>query len=164
MRHNVYGKHLGRDKNQRTALFRGLIRSLLLEGSITTTDAKVKAIKGLVDKLFTKAKKRDNASLNVLTKILPQKEVSEKLIELAKKSKDRSSGFTETLRLGQRQGDGAMMVRMSLIDQLSDLSSQSSDSGGSVISQSETEELKTEKPKSENRKQKTDNKKQKEKK
>lgn len=153
MRHNVYGKHLGRDKNQRTALFRGLIRSLILEGTITTTDAKVKSIKGLVDKLFTKAKKGDNASLNVLTKTLPQKEVSEKIIELAKKSKDRSSGFTETLRLGQRQGDGAMMVRMSLIDQ-------SSDSSKSVISQSETEELKTEKPKSENRKQKTDNKKQ----
>lgn len=142
MRHNVYGKHLGRDKNQRTALFRGLIRSLLLEGAITTTDAKVKSIKGLVDKLFTKAKKGDNASLNVITQTLPQKQVSEKLIELAKKSKDRTSGFTQTLRLGQRQGDGAMMVRMSLI------SDDQKDSENQIESdKSETKEKKTRKVK-----------------
>lgn len=157
MRHNVYGKHLGRDKNQRTALFRGLIRSLVLEGSITTTDSKVKSIKGLVDKLFTKAKKGDNASLNVLTKTLPQKQVSEKLIELAKKSKDRTSGFTETLRLGQRQGDGAMMVRMSIIsenqkDSESQMKSDKSDKSDApdlrvIPSDSEKKEKKTRKVK-----------------
>jgi large subunit ribosomal protein L17 len=115
VRHNVYGKHLGRDTNQRTALFRGLIRSLVLEGSIVTTDSKVKSIKGLVDKLFTKAKKGDNASLNVITKTISQKDVSKKLIELSKNMKDRNSGFTETLKLGMRQGDGAMMVRMNIV-------------------------------------------------
>ncbi|MDD2822740.1 MAG: bL17 family ribosomal protein [Candidatus Daviesbacteria bacterium] len=119
MRHNVYGKHLGRDKNQRTALFRGLIRSLVLEGSIVTTEAKVKAIKGLVDKLFTKAKKGDQASQNVITKTIPQKEVAKKIMELSKTMKTRNSGFCETVRLGERQGDGAMLMKMSIISEKS---------------------------------------------
>lgn len=118
MRHNVYGKHLGRDKNQRTALFRGLVRSLILQGSIVTTEAKVKAVKGLIDKLFTKAKKGDLASLNVLTRAIPQTEVSKKIMELAKDYKTRNSGFTQTVRLGARQGDGSMMVKMSLITEV----------------------------------------------
>lgn len=117
MRHNVYGKHLGRDKNQRMALFRGLIRSLVLQGSIVSTEAKIKAIKGLVDKLFVKAKKGDLASQNVLTRTIPQKEVTKKIMELAKGFKTRNSGFTETVRLGIRQGDGTMMMRMSLISE-----------------------------------------------
>lgn len=115
MRHNVYGKHLGRNKNQRTALFRGLIRALVLEGSIVTTEAKAKAIKGLVDKLFAKAKKGDNASQNVIIKNIPQKEVVKKILELAKTMKDRNSGFTQTVRMGTRPGDNAMMIKMSII-------------------------------------------------
>ena len=127
MRHNVYGKHLGRDKNQRTALFRGLIRSLVLEGSIITTEAKVKAIKGMVDKIFTKAKNGDIASQNVIVKTIPQKEVVKKIMELSKNIKDRNSGFCQTVRLGTRQGDGAMMMKMSIIGQSSAVSLQPSD-------------------------------------
>ena len=66
MRHKVYGKHLGRDKNQRTALFRGLVRSLFLQGSITTTDTKAKAVKGMVDRLITKSKDKTEASKRVI--------------------------------------------------------------------------------------------------
>ena len=51
MRHRVYGKHLGRDKDQRTTLFKGLVRSLFIHGTIQTSEAKAKAIKGLVDKV-----------------------------------------------------------------------------------------------------------------
>ncbi len=127
MRHEVFGKHLGRDKNQRAALFRGLIRSLVLQGSIVSTDAKIKSIKGLVDKLFVKAKKGDLASQNVLTSMIPQKDVSKRIMELVKGFKTRNSGFTETVRLGTRSGDGAMMVRMSLVNQPSAVSHQSSD-------------------------------------
>lgn len=116
MRHNVYGKHLSRDKNQRQALFKGLIRSLILEGRVTTTEAKAKAIKGQVDKLITKAKSKTPASLRVLESAVTQKDVFEKLTkEVVSSVKDRTSGFTQMVRLGQRAGDGAMMVRISLI-------------------------------------------------
>lgn len=118
MRHKVYGKHLSRDKNQRTALFRGLIRSLILQESITTTEAKTKAIKGLIDRIITKSKDSSNASQRVLESILPQKEVREKLLkDIVPGVKNRTSGFTQTVRLGRRLGDGAMMVKMSIISE-----------------------------------------------
>lgn len=116
MRHKVYGKHLSRDKNQRQALFKGLIRSLILQGSISTTEAKAKAIKGQVDKLITKAKLQTSGSLRVLESSVTQKDVYEKLTkEVVAAVGDRTSGFTQVVRLGQRAGDGAMMVKISLI-------------------------------------------------
>lgn len=117
MRHRVYGKHLSRDTNERTALFRGLIRNLFLQESITTTESKAKAIKGLVDKLISDSKKNTNAAKNSIISYLPQVEVNKKLMEeIAPRFPDRISGFTTLVKLGRRLGDGTMMVKMSLID------------------------------------------------
>ncbi len=112
MRHRVYGKHLGRNKNQRTALFKGLVSSLLIYGSIQTTETKAKAIKGLLDQVVTQTKKNSNDQLSGLLR----KEVKEKLVkEILPGLKGRTSGYTSLVRLGMRKGDGAMMVRMSLL-------------------------------------------------
>ena len=117
MRHRVYGKHLNRTKNQRTALFKGLVRSLILHESINTTSPKAKAIKGLVDRVIVKAKKDSYAGRNFLQGILPEKEVRKKLIEeIVPRYEDRHSGFTQIARLGVRRGDGAMIVRMRLVE------------------------------------------------
>lgn len=117
MRHRVYGRHLGRDKNQRTALFRGLIRSLFLHESITTTESKAKAIKGLVDRLVSKSKERSEAAKRVVYSTVSQPEVSKKLIEeIAPRYQERNSGFTRIIKLGRRSGDGAMLVKMSLVE------------------------------------------------
>ncbi len=153
MRHKVYGKHLGRDKNQRTALFRGLVRSLILQGHLTTTEAKAKAIKGLVDRLISKGRENTNASRRVVESNLPQKEVSKKLLEeIAPSYKTRASGFTQVVRLGNRAGDGAMLVKMTLIseDQKTGKSEKSIDQSVSVsesqnVGKAEETEEKTEK-------------------
>ena len=60
MRHRVYGKHLGRNKDQRKLLFKGLIYSLFSYGTIQTSEAKSKAIKGMVDKVIGLAKDKKN--------------------------------------------------------------------------------------------------------
>lgn len=118
MRHRVYGRHLNRDKNERTALFRGLIRNLVLQESITTTEAKAKAIKGMVDRLIADSKKKTNASLNSVLSTVAQKEVSKKLVEeIAPRYASRNSGFTTLVKMGRRPGDGTMMVKMSLVEE-----------------------------------------------
>lgn len=163
MRHKVYGKHLGRDKNQRTALFRSLVRSLVLSEKIETTEAKAKAIKSLVDKLITQAKSPTTKRL--VSQFLTDKQISEKFInEIVPRLTSRNSGYTSTVRLGPRLGDGAMIVQMRLLldDQpkgkkSSVLSSQSSVESQSVVGESVTDELKTGKLETENRKPKTDN-------
>lgn len=114
MRHRVYGKHLGRDKDQRTALFKSLVRSLILEESIKTTQPKAKAVKGLIDKIITQAK--SETSKRLVAQFLTHKAVTDKLSkEILPRVKSRTSGYTSLVKLGPRLGDGAMMVKLSLI-------------------------------------------------
>lgn len=114
MRHKVYGKHLGRDKDQRTALFKSLVRSLILEESIKTTAPKAKAIKGLIDKIITQAK--SETSKRMVAQFLTHKNVLDKLnTEILPRMGSRTSGYTSVVRMGPRMGDGAMIVKMSLI-------------------------------------------------
>jgi large subunit ribosomal protein L17 len=114
VRHKVYGRHLSRTSNERTQLFRNLVRSLILHESIDTTEAKAKAIKGLVDKLVTQAKSPNTRRL--VSQFLVEKQVAERLIkDIAPRLKDRNSGYTSVVRLGKRLGDGTMMVQMSLL-------------------------------------------------
>lgn len=114
MRHNVYGRHLGRDKNQRTALFKSLVQALFLYETIETTQAKAKAIKGLVDKLINQAK---SSNARLIDQFVLNKSVSQKLKDdIILRFDDRNSGYTSITRLGPRLGDGAMMVQMRLVE------------------------------------------------
>lgn len=125
MRHRVYGKHLGRSKDQRTALFKSLVRSLILEETIKTTAPKAKAIKGLVDKIITQAK--SVTSKRLVAQFLTHKTVLDKLNnEILPRVGSRNSGYTSVVRVGARQGDGAMIVKMSLILDESRVKSQGS--------------------------------------
>lgn len=122
MRHRVYGKHLGRDKNQRKALLRSLLSSLLTYGTIQTTEAKAKAVKGLVDKVINLAKNEAKASPtnkqsgSLLRSFLTDKKLKDRLVaDIAPKLTGRTSGYTSVVRVGPRVGDNATIVRMSLI-------------------------------------------------
>ncbi len=118
MRHRVYGKKLGLNKDQRTALFKSLVQSLLLSESIETTEAKAKAVKGLVDKLINQAK--SPATRRLVHQFIISKSLSEKLIkDIAPRFKDRNSGYTTVVKVGKRVGDSANIVRMSLVEEKS---------------------------------------------
>ena len=114
MRHRRNGKKLGRNKNERTALFKSLVQSLILHGTIETSEASAKAVKGLVDKVINLAKSKNRRRL--LQMYLPEKDLEERLVkEIAPKLDDRVSGYTSLIRLGERLGDRSMRVRMSII-------------------------------------------------
>lgn len=117
MRHRVFGKKLGRDKDQRKALFKNLVTSLVLHEQIKTTEAKAKAIKGLVDKLITKGKTGSLHARRALASFFTNQKAVAKVIEvLSPRFRERSSGFTRIIRLGRRRGDDAPLVRMELVD------------------------------------------------
>lgn len=114
MRHRVYGRHLGRDRDRRKALFRNLIRSLILSESIETTQAKAQAIKGFMDRIINQAKSPTTRRL--VSQFLPDAQTADKLVkDLLPRLKTRSSGFCSIIRVGKRLGDGAMMVQMRLL-------------------------------------------------
>lgn len=114
MKHRVYGRHLGRDKNSRNALFKGLVQALFTHGTIETTETRSKSIKGLIDKIINLAKNKNSAYL--LKSYISTGIMQNRLIkEIAPKLSDRTSGYVSVVRLGTRMGDQSMLVRMSLI-------------------------------------------------
>ena len=95
-----------------------MIVSLINQGNVKTTEAKAKAIRGLVDKLITRAKKGTVSSRRLIGSFLHSKRAVNKLVdEIAPTFKDRTSGFTRLVRLGNRRGDDAMMTSLEFVSE-----------------------------------------------
>lgn len=116
MRHRVKGVKLGRDTAQRRSLFKNLLTALFTHGEIQTTEAKAKAIKGIADKLISRAQAGTLPARRLLSRFFGTRAVANRLVdEVAPAMKDRTSGFTRIIRLGKRMGDDSMMVKMELV-------------------------------------------------
>lgn len=118
MKKNVFGRKFNRDTNERKALFKSLISSLVLNERIKTTEPKAKAIKADVDKIITIAKKNGTevekfGRVRLLDKRGLSSEIQNKLInDVAPRFKERNGGYTRIIRMGRRFGDNAMEVVM----------------------------------------------------
>lgn len=116
MKSQLTGK-FSRTNKERKALFRSLISNLVKHGQLETTEPKAKAIKGLMDKSITQAKKGNIEARRRLLAFLREGEVVNKLMdEITPRFGSRSSGFTRTTKLGRRVGDGAMVVKMEFVE------------------------------------------------
>lgn len=119
MKKRVFGRKLGRDRNQKKALFRNLICSLFEQGKIVTTLAKAKAIKGKAEKLITKAKKGSLADRRAVARFLNNRFLVNKLVDgIAPVLKERSSGYLRVVRVGTRKGDLAKMALIGFVDDI----------------------------------------------
>ena len=97
-------------------MLRNLTASILIYEKVNTTEAKAKAVRSLVEKSITIAKKNDLTNRRKLISLLPQPNAIKKLMEvLGKRYKDREGGYTRIIRLNNRQGDGAKIVRIELV-------------------------------------------------
>ena len=117
----VATKKFGRERDLRRALLKSLADSLILDESVETTLPKAKAVARYTEKLVTKAKKSENklhqrrmviSSLNTL-------EAAHKLVdEIAPKLTGRQSGYFRIEKLTTRQGDNALVAKVSFVDDL----------------------------------------------
>lgn len=112
MKKNVFGRKFKRDKNERQALFKSLISSLILKERIQTTEAKAKAIKGDVDKIVTKVKKNKEEAKRLLGDLVVPHALEKLIKDIAPRFNTRTGGYTRIIRMGKRFGDDAMMVLM----------------------------------------------------
>lgn len=87
-----------------------------MHGRIKTTLARAKAIKPLIDKLVTKAKKATNVQRRALVKVLPKEAVVILTETIAPQLKNRTSGFARIIHLGERLGDSAAMVLLEWVE------------------------------------------------
>ena len=118
MRHRIkntssFGLKLGPKK----ALLRGLIRALVEHERIKTTLPKAKAVRPLVEKALTLARKGSLHSRRLLLAKYPNKKTVSKLMgDLSERFKERAGGYTRIIKLGMRSGDQATKALIEFVD------------------------------------------------
>lgn len=115
-RHGYQGRKLQLEAGPRKALVRGLLTSLVMHESITTTEAKAKEIAPQFERLVTKAKKGDLHNQRQLRAVLLTEVASQKMIyELAPAFAERNGGYTRIIKVANRRGDNAKMAVIQLV-------------------------------------------------
>lgn len=118
-RHGYKGRKFHRERDQRSALIKGLAESLIRDESIETTLPKAKEVVPYVERLITKAKKADLHNRRQVISGLQTKTSAHKLVdEIAPKLKGRASGHLRIERTSLRRGDNAQLARISFVDDL----------------------------------------------
>lgn len=114
MKKRVFGRKFSRGQKARRALLRSLAREFILRGGITTTLARAKTLKPVIDKLVTTAKKGNiSAKRSLYAYFFQDRQMVGKLEEEVKSRFDiLESGFTKTVRVGNRLGDNSPMIKL----------------------------------------------------
>lgn len=118
MRHTYFGKKLSRTTNKRKQLLRNLACDLVKRGSLITTKAKAYAVRPMVEKLITRAKRGNQYAYRKVLSELGNADVAKLLIKDAKtRFFKRTSGYTRILKLGLIGSDARDMVQISFVDE-----------------------------------------------
>ncbi len=127
MRHLRSGRKLKRTSSHRKATLSALSVALITHKKIRTTVAKAKETRMVVEKLITRAKravaretdgkpKQVHARRETFSFLHDHTAVSSLFNDIAPKVATRPGGYTRVVKLGQRQGDGAELAVLELVD------------------------------------------------
>lgn len=128
MRKRTIGKKFSRKTDQRKALLKTLIGSLILEERIITTEAKAKETARFAEKIIAhtlsyikgenltaEAKQKNLAKRRLLARFVSMR-INKKLEEeIAPRFADRKGGYTRIIKMGPRKTDGARMAVIELV-------------------------------------------------
>jgi large subunit ribosomal protein L17 len=116
MKHRHSGRVLSRGRNQRRALIKTLLGSLIVHERITTTEAKAKEMKNFIDQIINKAKVGRNeptrrvAIIRELQGMLPEMANKKLLSDFSARFEGRTSGYIRIVKLEPRKSDSAHMA------------------------------------------------------
>jgi large subunit ribosomal protein L17 len=116
MRHLNSGSKLGRNPAHRRATLRNLVTNVIERERITTTLARAKAARPMVEYVITLGKKdslhtRRQAASYLMTPVATKKLMD----EIAPRFADRQGGYTRIIHAGFRIGDGAQLAILELL-------------------------------------------------
>ncbi len=117
MRHLKEGKKFHRLTGQRRSFLRNLANDLVRSGRIETTEVRAKAIRPIVERLVTIAKKQTLAARRLLIQRVHHAGTAGKLYEeLGPRYHDRAGGYLRIVKLAKtRKRDGTRMVRIEFV-------------------------------------------------
>lgn len=129
MRHRKSHRKLNRSPSHRRALLVNMASALIEHERIRTTEAKAKALRPVVEKLITKAKRthvRGSADADAVAAGVHQRRLVARTIadrallrklfdEIGPRYVDRPGGYTRIIKLGRRLGDNAPEAFIELV-------------------------------------------------
>lgn len=142
MRHQTKKHTLGKAQDQRKALLRSLATELFVNGEITTTLARAKALKPYAEKVISLAKKGDLNSIRQAAKYIYNKETGKYMdlatgevfeapqadkklasqtvlrklfVVIGKQFSEKNGGYTRIYHLPPRRGDASEMALIQLV-------------------------------------------------
>jgi large subunit ribosomal protein L17 len=125
MRHNKRKHKLGVSGPHRAAMMGNLMTALITHGRIETTISKTRALRPVIEKIITLAKKAEKANdaarklhyrRLAIARVRDKKAVAKLFDELVSEFTERNGGYTRIYKLGQRIGDAAEMALIEFVD------------------------------------------------
>jgi large subunit ribosomal protein L17 len=117
MRHLKRTAKLGRTSEHRNAMLANLVCSLIEHKRVKTSLAKAKAARSVAEKMVTLGKKGTQHHRRLAAARLHQESAAKILFtEIAPAFKDRRSGYTRIIKLGQRVGDASQSAILEWVD------------------------------------------------
>ena len=117
MRHRVDGRLFGRTANQRKALLRGLVASLLEHQRIETTVPKAKEVRRIAEKMITLGIRGDLHAKRLAFSYLHNRTALAKLFsEIAPRFSGRNGGYLRIVQTRNRVKDASPMAVLEFID------------------------------------------------
>lgn len=110
-------RKLGRESRKRRSILAGLTKTVILNESVVTTEARAKEVRKFVDKMITYGKRGTLVSRRkALAFVHNDNEVVKKVFDdLAKRYATRDGGYTRIIKLNERVGDDALEVKLELV-------------------------------------------------
>ncbi len=110
-------RRINREKGIRRSILAGLTKTVIMNGSVVTTEARAKEVRKFVDKMITYGKRGTLVCRRkALAFLNNDNEVVSKIFnELAKTYENRAGGYTRILKLKERVGDDALTVKLELV-------------------------------------------------
>jgi large subunit ribosomal protein L17 len=116
VRHRVAMRMLGRPTGHRLSLIRNLMTDLIRHERLQTTESKAAELRREVEKLIGTARANDLHARRLVAAKLYDPEVVKKLFtDIVPRYQDRPGGFTRTVKLMPRRGDGAPMAQIEFV-------------------------------------------------
>ncbi|NIR42491.1 MAG: 50S ribosomal protein L17 [Gemmatimonadetes bacterium] len=117
MRHRRKGRQLSRTASHKKAMLSNMATSLFRHERIKTTQAKAKELRPFAERLITLARRGDLHARRQAARAIHDKEALKKLFDtLGPRYAERDGGYTSVLKLGERQGDGAEIAIVQLVE------------------------------------------------
>jgi large subunit ribosomal protein L17 len=111
------GPRLGSNPSHQGLMLSNLAASLFMHERIKTTEAKAKMLRPYAERLITKAKKGTVHDRRQVLSRIEDRDVAHKLFsDIGPRFAGRNGGYTRILKLGPRNGDGAPMALIELVD------------------------------------------------